>query len=556
MSMIDDPKTRKMTCSALILLIVLVSFSMISLAHVIHVGSAGLSLEQTTIFVSKPSAELERFLRELRWTLLAESDTKDSLSRQRITTRNSFALITRADVNLTAACDVADALFRPILTSDLRFSRANRPLYASEIVIGAFFRTRLRQLAVEHVAESVLPLSEKGVVWFDDLSILFNVDSTNSQLDATTIFDDVSGRHAHALSLCDVASCERWLRSGGKFSSLFATHNRPRVHVVMLFDSTQRRWGTHVEQINRQRALAAGWTFDAAYASLDTSRATAWGKVLMLQRAIDLALSDDAPVDAPEWVLWLDADAVLQHDVGAPRIESLLAAAARAGRDVVMSVDPPVWECKNLCTGVMAWRASRWSSDFFKLWWQDAETRWGGTFVHAFSWEQRILNALWPSHVDHFYVVPHCALNAPCNTSLTHSHAMVVHCMGAEAPTRLARVELELAGEPASTSLLLVDVPLSALPHSRVDEKRIATLEARTWAGALVELQAHGVIAAAADDAALIAVALERVRSDRWTLLDVRAPGDADSMRCKAFVAAARRAGMRYEHLLKPTGQF
>lgn len=321
----------------------------------------------------------------------------------------------------------------------------------------------------------------------------------------------------------------------------------------MLFDSTQRRWGSQVEQINRQRALAAGWTFEAAYASLDTSRATAWGKVLMLQRAIDHALSDDAPVDAPEWVLWLDADAVLQRDVGAPRIESLLAAAARAGRDVVMSVDPPVWECKNLCTGVMAWRASRWSSEFFKLWWQDATTRWGGTFVHAFSWEQRILNALWPSQADHFYVVPHCALNAPCNASLTHSHAMVVHCMGAEAPARLARVELELAGEPAPSSLLLVDVPLASLPQSRVIEKRIATLEARTWADALNELQAHGVIAATADDAALIAVALESVRSDRWTLLDMRAAIDAESMHCKAFVAAARRAGMRYEHVQKPS---
>jgi hypothetical protein len=81
----------------------------------------------------------------------------------------------------------------------------------------------------------------------------------------------------------------------------------------MLYDSPQRRWGDGVEALNRQRALDAGWTFESEHASLirDGSRATAWSKVLLLQRALREARAD--------WVIWLDADAVLQA-AAAPRV--------------------------------------------------------------------------------------------------------------------------------------------------------------------------------------------------------------------------------------------
>ena len=210
------------------------------------------------------------------------------------------------------------------------------------------------------------------------------------------------------------------------------------IEVVMMSDGRQRRWAERTEALNRELALSAGWRFTAYNDSLDESRATAWSKVVALQRHVARALARHDR--RPHFILWLDADSFIERD-GAARIRALAQLALDAGRDAVLPADPPVWQCENLCTGIMLWRASVWTRDFLALWWADATTRFGGTFMQSFSWEQRILNAIWHDVAERFYVVPYCVLNAPCATP-PQSGAAVVHCMGADQHTRLTRVAL------------------------------------------------------------------------------------------------------------------
>jgi hypothetical protein len=147
----------------------------VSRARLLHIGAAGISLERATIFTAHQSSELQSALRELQWTLAGRESA--NLTSIQITTSNAVALITAADADLSASCDIASALFRPLLSAEVRFSRTERPLFASEIAIGAIFDTWLRRLALEHVClqnDCLQPLSAIGVVWFDDVSILFN----------------------------------------------------------------------------------------------------------------------------------------------------------------------------------------------------------------------------------------------------------------------------------------------------------------------------------------------------------------------------------------------
>ena len=138
--------------------------------------------------------------------------------------------------------------------------------------------------------------------------------------------------------------------------------------------------------------------------------------------------------------MWIDADAFFEP--GAERgIERMLSLAEQSDRDVVIPSDPQRWDCQNLCTGVMLWRATTWSRSFLKFWWLDGETRFSGTFRHSFSWEQKILNAIWKADSDKFLVVPHCTINAACEAPAS-SGAFVVHCMGEELKTRLNRIAI------------------------------------------------------------------------------------------------------------------
>lgn len=229
----------------------------------------------------------------------------------------------------------------------------------------------------------------------------------------------------------------------------------------------------------------------------------------------------------------------------------------------------------SLCTGVMLWRASAWTRDFLARWWAAGATLFSGTFLRSFSWEQRILNSLWRDEAARFFVVPHCTLNAPCDAAPA-SGALVVHCMGAAAAIRVARLSVAAraleqshpdaeatsgarstssGSGPAAHQLLLLQAasdeqPLAAtlareLPHLRL----VAPPANAALSHLLAALRAASVLVALDGDAPL-AGALLRALDAHPLVLDVRRSAHLPAA-CSAVVRSLRDAGMSYHHVVR-----
>jgi hypothetical protein len=546
----------------LLVAVLVLSLASRSSARIVHIGRGGVDWSQLRIF---SDAALADDSLPPRWSVASAAVFAARQPASAFVRRAALVLVAHvAEPSApTPPCALADAVFRPLLAdASAAALLATRSL---SLYVGVDVASELRKSALRRVilslpdndnddddASALRALPERGTVWFHNLTLL--IPDAPAPREPPTAFAGLArgggGTNLAAPLHCDARQCAAWLVQ--HVVPLVSAARRMSVHVVMLYDAPQRRWGDGVEALNRQRALAAGWTFESEHASLirDGSRATAWSKVLLLQRALREARAD--------WVIWLDADAVLQADA-APRVEALLQLAANSGRDAVLSADPPLWQCQNLCTGVMAWRATDWSRDFLAEWWRDADTRWGGTFRHAFAWEQRILNAVWSEHASRFFVAPYCALNAECGT--TDAEPMVVHCMGADASTRMARVEREkaraigAAHAARAVAVLALGVPAEqAAAAARVPLGDVRQWTSRSAEELRLDLCRFEVLVTSGDDAPLLATAIalwHRCRArTRLVAVESRPGGE---LACKALVERARSHNIEYVHaLLRP----
>jgi hypothetical protein len=540
------------------LLLLVLAFASRASARIVHVGRGGVDWRQLRIF--SDAALADNSLPPL-WSITSAAVFAARQPASAFVRHAALALVAHvADPSPPLSpCALADAVFRPLLadaSAAALLATRSLTLYVGADIAAELRKSLLRRVILslpEHDdgASALRAFPDRGTVWFDNLTLL--IPDALPLRDPLTAFAGLGrgggGANLAAPLYCDAHQCAAWLVQ--HVVPLVSAARRMSVHVVMLYDSPQRRWGDGVEALNRQRALDAGWTFESEHASLirDGSRATAWSKVLLLQRALREARAD--------WVIWLDADAVLQADA-APRVEALLQLAANSGRDAVLSADPPLWQCQNLCTGVMAWRASDWSRNFLAEWWRDADTRWGGTFRHAFAWEQRILNAVWSEHASRFFVAPYCALNAECGT--TDALPMVVHCMGADASTRMARVEREkarvigAAHTVRAVAVLALGVPAEqAAAAARVPLADVRQWTARSADDLRLDLCRFEVLVTSGDDAPLLATAIaqwHRCRSrTRLVAVESRSGGE---LACKALVERARSHNIEYVHALLP----
>jgi hypothetical protein len=387
--------------------------------------------------------------------------------------------------------------------------------------------------------------------------------------------------------ICDPDMCMAWSRKNVEANVReAASADDVTVEVIMLSDSKQRQWAARTEAINRRRANRVGWRFTAYNHTLDTTRAVAWSKVVALQRHVERARRELAPqVAERHWLLWLDADAFIESD-GAARIEALAWLAHGAQRDVVMPADPPIWQCQNLCTGVMLWRASAWTAQFLELWMRDAATRWGGTFLQSFSWEQRIINALWHERATRFYVAPYCVLNQACSAP-PRSGAAVVHCMGAELHIRLARFALaeqdrfeppppprrlahassSLASSNAGAGAVVVVIVGSddadSVPAAQRSRHELRVIDRRTTFDDAVRALREARVAIALDGDAPLVAALVRLLADqrhrdpsaslaaRVVVVDVQ-PTSTLSLSCRRVSQQARANGIDYHRKMAP----
>jgi hypothetical protein len=481
--------------------------------------------------------------------LPSSSRLSDSDYRHRVL-NDAVLLITSRDATaLTDECAIFEHLFQPLMHRRRTRWRASTTLVVSQRLFAFIEQGPVRNALVRTLFANVVSISEvKSIsrvelVDLHDKLLLAHDDNvfaaflnslepdSSSKRDAGVEYDGLQrgGGGKNLLNPpCTTDECSQW-RLTHLDRRATDTSDAVTIEVIMLSDAAQRRWAERSAAINRHRAHAAGWQFTSYNQTLDASRAVAWSKVAALQRHVDRALARDA---RSHWVLWLDADAFIELD-GTQRVETLVRHAASMARDVVMPADPPVWHCQNLCTGVMLWHASAWSAQFLRDWWRDAETRFGGTFKQSFSWEQRVINALWHDVASHIYVVPYCVLNAPCS-SAPRSGAAVVHCMGADASTRIARLALQ---EDAQRTAAASDTHASdddnddggvlvigdALPPPP-DGVRVTFVTTRTSPVGVLRtlLQRWRIVVAFAGEGPLVAALLRVTKRANTDVVDVR----------------------------------
>ncbi len=116
----------------------------------------------------------------------------------------------------------------------------------------------------------------------------------------------------------------------------------------MLYDEGRREYGDFTSTLAREYCAKFGYTLFRHRELLDKSLAPSWNKLLAVQQHINDF----------DWVLWLDADAmILQQDT---TLESIIAEHSNA-KDIIFSVDG-----SGLCAGIFLIKNTPWAKDFLK----------------------------------------------------------------------------------------------------------------------------------------------------------------------------------------------
>lgn len=226
------------------------------------------------------------------------------------------------------------------------------------------------------------------------------------------------------------------------------------VHVLTLHESQGTvvpEYVSFAREVNRAFAAKRGYRFTAFNASLARDRHPAWSKVIAIQRAF---------ADGAEYALWLDSDAFLPR--ADFRVESLI---ERLEQDAVFSLDPPLWNCSMVCSGVFAMRRSNWTTSFLEQWWAAGDTVQGGVLRHWHPYEQGVLNALIDEDSDklsaHVVVLPYCVLNSVCSTNQHGPHyaSPIMHCMSLNSTEKLAFMTTYVDGFGAASATPLPTAP-------------------------------------------------------------------------------------------------
>lgn len=166
--------------------------------------------------------------------------------------------------------------------------------------------------------------------------------------------------------------------------------SRPCISLLTLYTDEIAHYAAPVADAKEQYCAAHGYTFVRATASLDTSRPPAWSKILLIERYLE---------DHPEcqWVVWIDADAVIMHT------ETPLEAFLDDRYDLVVGTDDQ-W----VNTGVFFLRNSAAARRFLRQVYSRTE------HTHHPFWEQAAMHDLLREGVHGLsvHVVPSAPFNA------------------------------------------------------------------------------------------------------------------------------------------------
>jgi len=109
-----------------------------------------------------------------------------------------------------------------------------------------------------------------------------------------------------------------------------------------------------------------------------------------------------------DYVIWLDSDAAfVDHKISIKELIFLY-----PGYDLMISKDPPLYECRSLCAGVFIVKYSKWSK-YFLLSWYISHKKQFTAYAHKHPWEQAAFNEMrqHEKHAPHIKILPYCYLN-------------------------------------------------------------------------------------------------------------------------------------------------
>lgn len=149
--------------------------------------------------------------------------------------------------------------------------------------------------------------------------------------------------------------------------------------IVMLYDHNRCDFGDLTSKVARQYCGAHGYRFKCYREILDTTRSPHWSKLVAMEQELG---------GADEWLLWLDADALIVQ----PRIrlQDIVSSFANSNTDLIFSTDR-----NGLCSGVFFLRNTAWARSFLRAAYLMGEEP-GCGHLH----EQKTIETLWRSFPD------------------------------------------------------------------------------------------------------------------------------------------------------------
>jgi predicted O-methyltransferase YrrM len=226
-------------------------------------------------------------------------------------------------------------------------------------------------------------------------------------------------------------------------------------------------------------ARAWGWDLVLSTEDLARGRPASWGKVTLVRELLDRY----------EWVLWLDADAVVVD--GTVDIGSL----AQPGKDFYVAEVSMSKGRRPANTGVFLVRSTAWSREFLDRVWAAEQ------YVHGKTWEQGAILAMlgyrkmvrpeWPNaDLQHVEIIDPAWNSTPADPQPA---PRIVHYAGVSNPVK--RLDLVLAEVESLRALMRPAAPERHRPSAEPDAVTLSTrddlpsfLEGRGFRGRGVEV--------------------------------------------------------------------
>jgi hypothetical protein len=172
-----------------------------------------------------------------------------------------------------------------------------------------------------------------------------------------------------------------------------------KIKLVTWYDVDMAEVGEITSRIQQEYAQKHGYTAIRQTGTKEEYRAAPWNKIAVLRQAMQC--------DWCEWLMWLDADAVIANmDV---TIESIIAQIPN-GKEVAFGTDD-----NGLCTGVFLIRNSPWSRSFLEAVWFLKDVNFEHEYGDGRRWEQNCIKALakhFKSVGERIYLFPQRWMNS------------------------------------------------------------------------------------------------------------------------------------------------